>query len=80
MMANGYAGKIARLNLSTKAITTIDTDKYEQFGGGFGIGAAIFWDLAVAPGEWDMKNAYDPRRACIQRWEMELAAADGHVS
>jgi hypothetical protein len=30
-MANGYAGKIARLNPSTKAITTIDTDKYEKF-------------------------------------------------
>jgi hypothetical protein len=31
-MANGYAGKIARLNLSTKAITTIDTDKSVKSG------------------------------------------------
>jgi aldehyde:ferredoxin oxidoreductase len=60
-MANGYAGKIARINLTNKAISTIDTAKYEDFGGGFGIGAAIFWDLAVAPGQWDLQNAYDPR-------------------
>jgi aldehyde:ferredoxin oxidoreductase len=64
-MANGYAGKIARLNLSTKEITRIDTDRYEQFGGGFGIGVAIFWDLAVAPGEWDLKNAYDPQNVIV---------------
>ena len=60
-MANGYAGKIVRVNLTTKAIGTIDTAKYEEFGGGFGIGAAIFWDLAVAPGQWDLRNAYDPQ-------------------
>jgi aldehyde:ferredoxin oxidoreductase len=60
-MPNGYAGKIARVNLSTKTVTSIDTARYQEFGGGFGIGAAIFWDLVAAPGEWDMKNAYDPR-------------------
>jgi aldehyde:ferredoxin oxidoreductase len=60
-MANGYAGKILRVNLSTKATSTIDTAQYGAFGGGYGIGAAIFWDLAVAPGQWDMQNAYDPR-------------------
>jgi aldehyde:ferredoxin oxidoreductase len=64
-MTNGYAGKIVRVNLTTKAINTIDTAKYEEFGGGFGIGAAIFWDLAVAPGEWDMRNAYDPRSVIV---------------
>lgn len=60
-MANGFTGKIARVNLTTKEISTIDTAKYEEFGGGYGIGAAIFWDLAVAPGEWDLKDPYDPR-------------------
>jgi aldehyde:ferredoxin oxidoreductase len=61
MMANGYTGKILRVNLTTKAISTMDTAKYEEFGGGYGMGAAIFWELAVAPGEWDMKDAFDPR-------------------
>lgn len=60
-MSNGYAGKILRVNLTTRQISTIDTAKYEEFGGGYGMGAAIFWDLAVAPGEWDLKDAYDPR-------------------
>jgi len=60
-MTGGYTGKILRVNLTTKEISTIDTAKYEEFGGGYGMGAAIFWDLAVAPGQWDLKDPYDPR-------------------
>jgi aldehyde:ferredoxin oxidoreductase len=60
-MANGYAGKILKVNLTTKEINTIATAQYEEFGGGIGIGAAIFWDLAVAPGDWDLQDAFDPR-------------------
>ena len=60
-MTGGYTGKILRVNLTTKTVSTIDTAKYEEFGGGYGMGAAIFWDLAVAPGEWDLKDAFDPR-------------------
>jgi aldehyde:ferredoxin oxidoreductase len=60
-MANGYAGKILKVNLTTKETSTLDTAQYEEFGGGIGIGAAIFWDLAVAPGDWDLQDAFDPR-------------------
>ncbi len=60
-MPNGFCGKILRVNLTTKEVSTLETAKYEEFGGGYGMGEAIFWDLAVAPGEWDMKDAYDPR-------------------
>ena len=60
-MANGYAGKILKINLTTKEISRIDTAQYEEYGGGVGIGAAIFWDLAVAPGDWDLQDAFDPR-------------------
>jgi aldehyde:ferredoxin oxidoreductase len=60
-MTGGYTGKILRIDLTSKSISTIDTAKYEEFGGGYGMGTAIFWDLAVAPGEWDMKDPYDPR-------------------
>jgi aldehyde:ferredoxin oxidoreductase len=60
-MANGFAGKIPGNNLTTKAIRTIDNARHEEFGGGYGIGAAICRDLAVAPGEWDLQDAYDPR-------------------
>jgi aldehyde:ferredoxin oxidoreductase len=60
-MANGYAGKILKINLTTKEISKLDTAQYEEFGGGVGIAAAIFWELAVAPGEWDLQDAFDPR-------------------
>ena len=60
-MAYGYAGKILLVDLTAKTTSTIDTAKYAEFGGGVGIGAAIFWDLAVAPGDWDLQDAFDPR-------------------
>ncbi len=41
----GYAGKILRLNLTTRKVSTIDTRDYEQWIGGHGIGSAIFFDL-----------------------------------
>jgi aldehyde:ferredoxin oxidoreductase len=58
---NGYAGKILKINLTKKEISIIDTAKYAEFGGGAGMGAAIFWDIAVVPGDWDMQDAFDPR-------------------
>jgi aldehyde:ferredoxin oxidoreductase len=60
-MANGYAGKILKINLTTKEVTRLDTAQYEEFGGGIGIGAALFWELVVAPGDWDLQDAFDPR-------------------
>ncbi len=46
-MSAGYAGKIARINLSTGAVTLIDTSLYEDWIGGHGIGAALFYDIVV---------------------------------
>ena len=60
-MTKGYAGKILKVNLTNKEISILDTANYEEFGGGVGIGAAIFWDLAVVPGDWDLNDAFDPR-------------------
>ena len=42
---NGYAGKILRLNLTERTVSTIPTSDYEQWGGGHGMGSAIFFDL-----------------------------------
>ncbi len=42
---NGYAGNILRVNLTDRTTTTILTSDYEQWGGGHGIGSAIFFDL-----------------------------------
>ena len=59
-MADGYTGKILRVNLTEGRISSIETSKYREFGGGLGMGAAIFWDLCVAPGRWDPKDAFNP--------------------
>jgi aldehyde:ferredoxin oxidoreductase len=59
-MTNGYAGKILLVDLTAKKTSTIDTAKYEEYAGGVGIGAAVFWDLAVAPGKWDLQDAFHP--------------------
>ena len=60
-MADGYAGKILRIDLSKKESIVLDTAQYAEYVGGFGIGAALFWELAAAPGDWDLRDAFDPR-------------------
>jgi aldehyde:ferredoxin oxidoreductase len=42
---NGYAGKILRVNLTNRKISTIPTSKYEHWIGGHGMGSAVFFDL-----------------------------------
>jgi aldehyde:ferredoxin oxidoreductase len=42
---NGYAGEILRLDLTERTASTIPTSDYEQWGGGHGLGSAIFFDL-----------------------------------
>ena len=54
---NGYAGKILRIDLTDRRISTIDTKDYEQWVGGHGIGSAIFWDLVKDK----TINGFDPR-------------------
>jgi len=44
-MNNGYAGKILRIDLTGRKISTIPTSKYEPWVGGHGMGSAIFFDL-----------------------------------
>jgi aldehyde:ferredoxin oxidoreductase len=52
----GYVGKIIRLNLTNKTIDFIQTSDYEQWGGGHGIGSAIFFDLAVIEKGLDLES------------------------
>jgi aldehyde:ferredoxin oxidoreductase len=61
-MPGGYTGKILRVNLTTKEIGRIDTAKYEEFGGGHGIGSAVFFDLV---GDLLPFPAFDPRNLII---------------
>jgi aldehyde:ferredoxin oxidoreductase len=56
----GYTGKILRVDLTTKKITTEDTMKYKDFLGGTGLGYKILWD-EVKPGT----KAADPENRII---------------
>lgn len=44
-MANGYAGKILKVDLTTGEISSLNTADYAEFGGGHGMGSAVFFDL-----------------------------------
>ncbi len=54
---NGYTGKILRVNLSSGEISVLPTRRYEQWGGGHGIGSALFWELAKNKAV----SGFDPR-------------------
>ena len=52
----GYVGKIVRIDLTTQKVSLINTSKYEKWGGGHGIGSALFYDIAVAEKGLDLEN------------------------
>ena len=56
-MTGGFTGKILRLNLTDHTTSVLDTSKYEEYGGGIGIGTAVFWDLVPDK----TIDAFDPR-------------------
>ena len=63
-MTGGYTGKILRVDLTNKTTGTIPTEKYaDDFGGGHGIGSAVFFDLV---GDQLPFEAFDPRNLIIQ--------------
>ncbi|NTU88723.1 MAG: hypothetical protein HGA54_02295 [Actinobacteria bacterium] len=57
-MANGYIGKILTIDLTTQEVGEIETAKYESWGGGEGMAAAIYWDLAE---DKTLTDGTDPR-------------------
>jgi aldehyde:ferredoxin oxidoreductase len=61
MATPGFAGKILLVNLTNKEIKALDTEKYEAYGGGHGTSTALFWEYCVAPGDWDLQDAFHPK-------------------
>ena len=53
---NGYAGKILRIDLSSRKIGIIPTRAYESWVGGHGMGSAIFWDIVVKEKGLDLES------------------------
>jgi aldehyde:ferredoxin oxidoreductase len=60
-MNAGYAGKILKINLTNRSVTVLDTEKYEEFGGGNGIGSALFWEFC----QDKAISGFDPRNAVM---------------
>jgi len=54
----GLTGKILRVDLSRKSISTIDSSRYEEWIGGHGMASAIFWDLRARDLPF---SAFDPK-------------------
>ena len=45
MALHGYAGKILHLDMTAKKANPVPTEKYRRWGGGHGLGSALFWDF-----------------------------------
>ena len=56
---NGYAEEILRVNLTTRRIEVLRTEKYKRWVGGHGMGAAIFFDL-VGDKIVEMQDGFHP--------------------
>lgn len=59
-MAGGYTGKILRIDLTNRKVSELASDKYQSYGGGHGMGSAVFWDLCKDK----TVDAYDPGNVC----------------
>ncbi len=66
-MIGGLVGKILKVDLTTKSISTIDTSKYEQWVGGHGIAVAVFWDEVDKDYIFDThdKTAFEPENVMV---------------
>jgi aldehyde:ferredoxin oxidoreductase len=62
MAMYGYAGKILRLDLTNRKALVLNTEKYRGWGGGHGLGAALFWEFCRDKTIIDGRN---PANVCI---------------
>jgi aldehyde:ferredoxin oxidoreductase len=62
MALHGYAGKILRLDLTNQRASTLETAAYRQWGGGHGLGSALFWDLCK---DKTIRDGRHPANVCI---------------
>ena len=61
-MANGFAGKILILHLDKETYETVPTSKYEEWIGGHGMAAALFWDYCE---DKTITDPADPKNVCV---------------
>ena len=59
MATPGFGGKILFVNLSTKEIRALDSQKYEMYGG-VRHGHGPLLGVLRGAGDWDMQDAFHP--------------------
>jgi aldehyde:ferredoxin oxidoreductase len=57
----GYAGKILRLDMTNRKAIAIETEPYRRWGGGHGMGSALFWDFCK---DKTITDGRDPANVC----------------
>jgi len=62
MAMYGYAGKILRLDLTNREVLVLNTEKYRGWGGGHGLGSALFWEFCRDKTIIDGRN---PANVCV---------------
>jgi len=62
MELKGYAGQILRLDLTARQASEIETAKYRAWGGGHGLGSALFWDYCK---DKTIKDGRHPANVCV---------------
>ena len=61
MALHGYAGHVLHLDMSARKSTAIPTEKYRRWGGGHGLGSALFWDFCK---DKTIKDGRNPANVC----------------
>lgn len=62
MKNDGWAGHILLLDLTRLKAKAISTEKYKRWGGGHGLGTALFWDYCE---DKTLTDGRDPRNVCV---------------
>lgn len=58
----GFTGKILHIDLTTRTILPIETKKYKRWGGGHGMGSALFWDYCQ---DKSITDGRDPKNVVV---------------
>ena len=62
MALHGYAGKVLVLDLTRRQFGSVPTAKYRAFGGGHGLGSALFWDYCA---DKTIRDGRHPANVCV---------------
>lgn len=61
MKLHGYAGKILHIDLTYRTATSLETARYRDWGGGHGMGSALFWEFCR---DKTITDGRDPANVC----------------